>query len=212
MIEFDEAVSSAFEFAARKPGEVLIVVTGDHETGALSFSGINYKIYWPLLLSQRASKDGLVAMTEKFVKDNGENATFERYKTIITEQCGLVFAEEETTDEGRWQPGNLNLTQSEMRELETDFASSKRRILEDRTGKDRVVRTMIRMLNSKSGITWASGGHTALPVRTSTWSNQVGSNQVGSNQAEQQAEQIAKNIQDNTDIAKQLKLTVGKLP
>lgn len=194
-IEFDDAVSAAFDFAKKKPGEVLIVVTADHETGALTVgsSGTGYQVYLALLANQKASKGALALLTEKFVKDNKEDATFEKFKSFITEQCGLVF-----TEEGNWKAGNLNLTKDEMKTLEEDFAASKTAILEDKGGKNKVAQTMVRLLNSKSGITWSSGGHSALPVNTSTWGSQ--------------AAQVAENIRDNTDVAKQLKQAVRALP
>ena len=196
LIEFDDAVSVAFNFAEKHPGEVLIVVTGDHETGMLSVSNSStvYQVYVSLLANQKASGGTLITMTERFVKEGGENATFDNYKVFITENTGLVF-----TEEGHWQPGNLNLTQNEMRELENDFNRTKAAIVlgDAGRGKDRVVRTMIRILNNKSGLTWGGGGHTGMPVITATWGNQ--------------AESIAKAIKDNTDIAKQLKQAVSAI-
>ena len=194
IIEFDDAVKAAFEFADKKPGEVLIVVTGDHETGMLSVShsSTDAQVYVSLLANQKVSRDVLIPSTERFIRNGGENATFENFKPFITENTGLVF-----TAEGRWRAGNLNLTQNEMRELETDFNRTKTAIADDTSGKDRVARTMLRMLNNKSGLTWGSGGHTAMPVITSAWGNQ--------------AETIVRAIRDNTDIAKQLKLAVGAL-
>ncbi|MDR0327884.1 MAG: alkaline phosphatase [Planctomycetaceae bacterium] len=194
-IEFDDAVSTAFEFAEKKPGEVLIVVTADHETGALILwsSGTGYQVYFSLLANQKGSRGTLESLTEKFVKEKNEAATFENFKPIITEHCGLVF-----TKEGKWSPGNLNLTKEEMKALENDFAVSKTAIQENKGGKDRLSRTAVRILNSKSGITWGSGGHSPLPVNTSLWGNQ--------------ADRIADSIRDNTDIAKQLKMAVGTMP
>jgi alkaline phosphatase len=193
-IEFDDAVSEAFSFAEKKPGEVLIVVTADHETGALILwsSGTGYQVYFSLLANQKGSRGALISATEQFVKDNKEEATFDKFKTVITEKSGLVFSEE-----GRWRAGNLNLTKDEMKELENDFESSKKAVQENKGSKDKVARTMIRILNSKAGITWGSGGHTALPPITSTWGNQ--------------ADIIAVGIRDNTDIAKLLKQAVQPL-
>jgi len=192
IIEFDDAVKVAFEFADKKPGEVLIVVTGDHETGMLSVShsSTGSQVYVSLLANQKVSRDVLIPSTERFIRNGGENATFENFKPLITENTGLVF-----TAEGRWRAGNLNLTQSEMQELETDFNRTKTAIADDTSGKDRVARTMLRMLNNKSGLTWGSGGHTAMPVITAAWGNQ--------------AETIVRAIRDNTDIGKQLKRAVG---
>ena len=199
MIEFDEAISVAFEFAETRPGEVLIVVTGDHETGMLnvSHSSTAAQNYVSLLANQTASFEVLIPMSERLVRQHGEEMTFEQFKPFITENTGLIF-----TEEGRWQRGNLHLTRAEMTELENDFNRSKRAILDNQSGRDRVVRTMIRILNNKSGITWGSGGHTAMPVPTSAW---------GSAGLELQAEQIIRRIRDNTDIGIQLRPTVGAL-
>ena len=194
IIEFDDAVQIAFDFAEKHPGEVLIMVTGDHETGMLSVShsSTGSQIYLSLLANQKVSQGTLASMTERFVRNGGVDATFENFKPIITENTGLVF-----TAEGRWRAGNLNLTQNEMRDLENDFNQSKSAIEAGASGRDRVVRTMIRMLNNKAGLTWGGGGHTGMPVTTSVWGYQ--------------AKEIAENIRDNTDIAKQLKGAVGKL-
>ena len=190
-IDFDAAVSVAFDFAEKKPGEVLIVVTGDHETGALCLGAVGH--FQPELLTvQKVSRGTLASLTDKFVKDNKEEATFAAYKTFITEQCGLVF-----TEEGNWLRGNLNLTKEEMKELEDDFALSKKAIVDNQGTKDKVTKTMIRILNSKSGVTWGTGGHSALPVITSTWGNQ--------------ADKIVFGVRDNTDIGKLLKQAVSPM-
>jgi len=193
-IEFDNAVSVAFDFAEKNPGDVLIVVTGDHETGMLSVSHstTGSQVYVALLANQKASKDVIAVNIEKFVKNN-PSVTFEQFKPFITEQTGLIF-----TDDGVWKRGTLSLTKDEMKILEDDFAVSKKAIEENsRAGKDKVALTMVRLVNNKSGLTWGGGGHTGLPVVTATWGNQ--------------AAEIALNVRDNTDIGKQLKQAVAPL-
>ena len=195
-IEFDDAVSVAFKFAEKHPNDVLIVVTGDHETGMLSVGspGTGDHIYLEMLSNQKGSKDAFVALTEKFIKEHKEDAAFVQFKPVIEEKCGLRFNER-----GRWGRGGMVPGENEIKALEDAFAVSKKAILENhREGKDRFARTLIRLLNSAAGISWGSGGHSALPVNTSAWGNQ--------------AQQIAQNIRDNTDIAKQLKQTVSRLP
>ena len=191
MIEFDDAISVAFDFAKNNPDEVLIAVTGDHETGMLSLahSGTGNRIYPELLAHQKASRGTLSRATEQLVRDDSDAMTFENYKAFITENTGLIF-----TEAGQWQRGNLNLTQNEIRELENDFNRTKTAILENASSRDRVVVTMLRMLNNKAGLTWGSSDHTGMPVITATWGNQ--------------AKQIAQNIGDNTDIAILLKQAV----
>jgi len=194
MIEFDDAIAVAFEFAETRPGEVLIMVTGDHETGMLSVghSSTGTQVYLSLLANQTRTFEGLTPMLERLIRERGEEMTFEQFKPFITENTGLIF-----TEEGNWQRGTLYLTHDEMTLLESDFERSKRAILDNGSGRDRVVRTAIRILNNKSGLTWGSGGHTALPVPTSAWGNQ--------------AEQLIRRIRDNTDIGIQLRPVVGAM-
>ena len=193
-LEFDHAVEWAFEFAKNKPNEVLIVVTGDHETGALVPGDPKTKqLCVGLLSKQKASGDGLVALTDKFIKDNKEKASFEQFKPVIREVCGLSYSMTE-----QWKPGNLVLTLDELKKLEDDFNVTKAAVLGNKTGTDTLARTMIRILNAKAGVCWGRGDHTALPVSTSLWGNQ--------------AAEISKSIRDNTDIAKQLRQAVRTLP
>ena len=194
MLEFDEAISVAFEFAEKHPDDVLIIITGDHETGMLnvSHSSTGAQVYLSLLTNQTASFEVLIPMSERLVRQYGEDMTFEQFMPFITENTGLRF-----TEDARWQRGNLNLTRAEMTELENDFNRSKRAILDNASGRDMVVRTMIRILNNKAGITWGSGGHTALPVPTAACGNQ--------------AERFIRGVRDNTDIGIQLRSIVGAL-
>ena len=184
-IEFDSAVTVAFEFAKKHPNDVLIVVTGDHETGGLSLGNEGApQTHVELLANQKASYDTISSATRRFLRDN--NATFEAFKPVITESFGLVFSAT-----GTRQPGNLILTADEMKALETSFATSKAAVQANQTeGRDTLTQTMMRLLNNKAGIYWKGSGHSALPVQTSTWGNQ--------------AAQVAEGIKDNTDVSKQL--------
>lgn len=51
IIEFDDAVSIAYEFYKQHPDETLIVITADHETGGLTL-GAGNTIDWNLLVEQ----------------------------------------------------------------------------------------------------------------------------------------------------------------
>ena len=194
LIEFDNAIAVAFEFAEQHPNDVLIVVTGDHETGALTLRNPgSSQIHVNLLANQKASYDVIASSTRRLIRDNGTGATFEQIKPFITEMCGLVFSDTE-----RPRTGNVILTADEVRELETNFAVSKAAVLANQSeGRDVLARTMVRLLNNKSGLYWGHGDHSALPVETSTWGNQ--------------AAEVALGIRDNTDIAKQLKQVVKPL-
>ena len=57
VLALDEAVKVAVEFQERHPGETLVVVTGDHETGGMSmgFAGTGYALYMDRLANQTMS-------------------------------------------------------------------------------------------------------------------------------------------------------------
>lgn len=49
ILEFDEAIRTAYEFYLKHPKETLIIVTADHETGGLSLGSTSKKINWKML-------------------------------------------------------------------------------------------------------------------------------------------------------------------
>lgn len=51
ILEFDQAISIAYEFYKKHPNETLIVVTADHETGGMSL-GAGREVNWGLLVEQ----------------------------------------------------------------------------------------------------------------------------------------------------------------
>ncbi|MDR0522363.1 MAG: alkaline phosphatase [Planctomycetaceae bacterium] len=183
VIEFDNAVSAAFQFAEKHPKDTLILVTADHETGGLSVGNVTKQntVFIQLLKAQKASVGELAklaGMSNKEMTETDEQRS-ERSRRFVTENTGLLF-----TEEGKWSPGNLHLTKEEMKLIQDVFT---------KPGKD-IAKTLVKILNKKAGLFWTSGNHSSLPVNTSLWGNQAGT--------------IADNIRDNTDIAKQLKQAV----
>jgi alkaline phosphatase len=178
---------------------VLIVITGDHETGALTLRNAgSAQLHVELLANQKASRDVLASLTRRFIRenaggDNGEEMTFEQIKPFITEMSGLIFSE---TQQPR--AGNLVLTASEVRELEANFATSQAAVLANQSaGRDVLAHTMVRLLNNKAGLHWGHGDHSALPTQTSAWGNQ--------------AAQIIHGMRHLTCIGERLKPTVKPL-
>jgi alkaline phosphatase len=51
ILEFDNAISVAYEFYKKHPKETLIVITADHETGGMSL-GSGREVDWGLLVEQ----------------------------------------------------------------------------------------------------------------------------------------------------------------
>ncbi len=148
VIDFDNAVRTAWEFAERHPDDTLIVVTGDHETGGLTlgFAGTGYASYIELLAAQKASRD---AFPGKFQAANVQS--FADAKPLLTEYFGFIFA-----DGGQRRPGGLNLTEAEEQALENAY----------NRGVAALTDEAVRRLNNKASVAWTSTAHTALPVST----------------------------------------------
>lgn len=183
VIDFDNAVKVASEFARQNPADTLIVVTGDHETGGLTlgFAGTGYRSYIENLGAQTCSRDGMI---HRF--HHVENPDFESLKPLITQAAGLIFAAD-----GKREKGALNLTENEEDTLKNTFDKH----LKDGkfTGAAPLADAVIRILNNKSSVAWTTGAHTALPVSTTARGAQA---------------QLFSNMLDNTDIAKRLKTVV----
>ncbi len=186
IIEFDNAVAVALDFAAKHPEETLIVVTGDHETGGLTlgFAGTGYTSFIELLSNQKASSEGMMKAFQQLAEGD-KTVSFEEIKPLITEKSGLIFAD------GERKKGGMNLTEAEEKELETAFEKS---FEKDKPADGSILaRAVVRLVNGKAGLGWTSNAHTALPVSTTA---------LGPG-----AEQFS-NAMDNTDIAKRLKQLV----
>ena len=196
VISLDEAIAEACRFAEKHPDDTLIVVTGDHETGAmtLGFTGTGYRLYLANLQNQKKT---CFALREEFnvlrneAKKAKKELTFDEVKPFITKNFGLKF-------EGDAKQDKMVLSDYEISKLEAAFkrsAGSKeyaptenRRIMYG--SYDPLIVACTHMLANKSGIAWASFDHSAMPVGTSA---------QGPNAA------IFGNLSDNTDIAKNMR-------
>lgn len=150
--DLDSAVQEALVFAKRHPGEVLIVVTADHETGGLSL-GAGRTGYWTdfgLLrhqsVSQEAMEDSLVRMDSS---------------TPLPEPSLYAAL-------GRW----TGLGGEKRLELDAADSASLReamRIAKPKPRAQSLAALATRMLAAKAGIGWTSGAHTAIPVPVYAW-------------------------------------------
>jgi alkaline phosphatase len=68
VLDLDVAIGKALDFASRHPGETLIVVTGDHETGGLTigFAGRGYETSLDNLLRQKTSFEAFAAKVKAY--------------------------------------------------------------------------------------------------------------------------------------------------
>ncbi|MCI5778234.1 MAG: alkaline phosphatase [Lentisphaeria bacterium] len=149
VLAFDDAVKVALTFAEKHPGETLIVVTGDHETGGMTmgFAGTGYAMYMERLAQQKCSVAAFAQKLKEARKARPE-FSFEDAKPMLSECFGFKFGGE------KGDPMVINA--KELKALEDGFKSGK---------LDQAAR---KVMSGKAGIGWTSGSHTALPVLTTS--------------------------------------------
>ena len=179
VIDFDNAVKVAIEFAKKHPRETLIVVTGDHETGGLTlgFAGTGYTSYIERLNLQKCSLGVFGHHLDKHrrsLKKAGQEDTFEAAKPLIEKYFSLKFSGDKKDP--------MFVTKEEEKKLAKAYGDKKN-----------FGRVLTHIFDNKAGVAWTSGAHTALPVNTTA--------------AGKGAENFSGAI-DNTDIAKILKQAV----
>ena len=180
VLALDRAIAEACAFYTNHPDETLIVVTADHETGALTLGHGSSK--FRLLDAQpetvwrfrhefgkyRATHSSAWLpsrmLSALFGRDDaGKHAAdFDDVKPLLTECFGLGDAEQ-----------GLDLSTNEWCQLERAFNDSMRGrelVFEDPLlmqiygGQDPLQITAIRMLNEKAGIKWSTLGHSGSVV------------------------------------------------
>ncbi len=167
------AVQVAIVFAAHHPDLMLILVTGDHETGGLTigFAGTDYDTYLTLLDRQKIS---FQKFDDEYIASYKENGTsFEDVLKDVEALFGLKTSGEEGD--------KLVLTDYELGLLKTAYEKS---VNETETGMDEQAEyvaygtynplsvTITHILNNKSGVSFTSYSHTGLPV--AVFANGVG--------------------------------------
>ena len=196
----DEAITVAYEFAKKHPDETLIIVTGDHDTGALTmgFAGTGYNLYLSVLANQtmtswqaaadfNAVKSAKAKAKEEFTLDEGMKFICERY--------GFKLEGDAKTD-------RMVLTDIEKAELKLAFERSVAKAVYAPNENARVlyggyipfIVTASRVLSNKAGVAWTTFDHSGMPVGTS---------------AHGVSAYLFGNYTDNTDIAKNLFKVLG---
>ena len=164
VLALDDAVKVALAFQEKHP-DVLVVVTGDHETGGMTmgFAGTGYAFYMDRLANQKCSADRI---NDYIAKNHPQD--FAALKPFLTENFGFDFSTRDT----RKNP--MAMTSAEEDELAKAFAHdlelARKGVKENAAydaSKVRHLPTAVKSVFShKCGIGWTSGAHTALPVLT----------------------------------------------
>lgn len=84
VLDFEKSVNIVMEFAAAHPGETLVIVCADHDTGGLAMSG-NYDC--SLLDSQKASMSEVTARLSA-LRNADREVSWEQVKAVLRETLG----------------------------------------------------------------------------------------------------------------------------
>jgi alkaline phosphatase len=154
-------VKVAYEFALKHPGETLIVVTGDHETGGLTLGLANTGITGHIerLALQKRTYGQLEHRISHLMKDDPET-TLDEIKPFITRNFGLKFTGEADDP--------MLLTAEEIAALE-DVFQKQYHPAEGEKASGSIRSLVIALCGKRTGLTYTTGGHSALPVITSAY-------------------------------------------
>ena len=198
VLALDEAVKVGLDFA-KKDGNTLVIVTGDHETGGMSmgFANTGYALHLDRLALQTCSvgqfMDSRLRPARKAATDAGRKFTFEDVKPILRESFGFAF------------PKGTNACAAAQSDAKTGdkFAASTKatgKLIEiDAKGEKELNEAYKRgdlanaarwIVDARAGIGWSSGAHTALPAQTTL---------------EGPGAELFRGYIENTDISKNLK-------
>ncbi len=168
----EDAVGEALEFADAHPGETLIVVTADHETGgmALGYAATDYDTNFSILEGQTLSYSAFnTAFSE--MKKADPQLMMSDVLPVIKESFGLVAPDD--PDAALTQNAGRVLSAYEYEKLASALSES---LGNRKSGKDEskllyggyepLTVTLTHILNNKAGIGWTSYAHTGglVPV------------------------------------------------
>lgn len=168
VLDFEDSIQVAVDFAKKHPNETLIVVTGDHETGGMTigYAATGYDTAFNILDNQKVSYVAFNEMIGK-IKKQRPNISFDEIMPVITENFGLLPPDKNNSD------NPLVMTEGEYKKLKDGFNESMKSE-ENRTkteetallygGYDPLSVTITHIINNKAGIGWTSYAHTGVPV------------------------------------------------
>lgn len=178
---FDDAVKVALEFQQQTPGETLILVTGDHETGGLSVT------YAQRELSGPGAKERIYPATKEL-----EMIQRITISLAALEQALGVAPKGEDLDQLVAKHFSGFKLDADLREAILKRTPLERNLM----GYGAIRAALSRMVSRQTGFYWGTTGHTTEPVA-------VGALGPGA--------QLFRGYQDNTEFARHLhKLIDGK--
>jgi len=181
-LAFDEACQVVIDFAKAHPGECLIVITADHETGGLTqgWAGTMYDSAYQNLTSQTMSYEAFDACLEQYQNDplslwnlmevvlgvfgpadadltSLNLADDAQMQTMIANAFGLVYADLTDLQKSQLEEAyDRQMTGQEIRGSEEDYLIY--------GGYSPLGVACTHLVNARAGLAWTSYSHTAVPV------------------------------------------------
>lgn len=204
-LEFDNACAVVIEFAKQHPGECLIVVTADHETGGLSqgWAGTFYDSAYQNLAGQTVSYEGFDQMLKAYKNDPWSLWNLmSQYLELFGDMTILDLSDDAQMQDMIKQAFGLDyktLNQADQAQLEDAYDRQLADVMLTAPEEDYLLYggysplgvTCTHLLNARAGLGWTSYSHTAVPV------------QVMSNDAS------FSGYYDNTDVARKIADAMG---
>lgn len=155
IINFDEAITIAYNFYLAHPDETLIVITADHDTGGMALGNrtLKYAANLGLIDHQRVSKERFGDYCKSLIAD-GKIPTWDTMKAYLTEKFGF------------WTV--VPVTDEQTVALEKDFDNMVNKIGTDEktlyASFNQFAVSVFGLLNDVAGFGFTTSSHTGNPV------------------------------------------------
>lgn len=157
IIDFDNAVKTAYEFYSQHPDETLIVVTADHETGGFVLGTGTYELNLQALKNQKVSESGFTRIVNKMRAQTNNQVSWEAIQQALKDNFGFWDKIELTeAQEARLKTVyDKSLKQQDMKPEKSEYAQD-----------EPIAAEAKRIINEIALVGWTSGGHSAgyVPV------------------------------------------------
>lgn len=157
IIDFDNAIKTAYEFYSQHPDETLIVVTADHETGGFVLGTGTYELNLQVLKNQKVSESGFTRIVNNMRAQTNNQVSWEAIQQALKDNFGFWDKIELTAvQEARLKAVyNKSLKQQDMKLEKSEYAQD-----------EPIAAEAKRIINEIALVGWTSGGHSAgyVPV------------------------------------------------
>lgn len=157
IIDFDNAIKTAYEFYSQHPDKTLIVVTADHETGGFVLGTGTYELNLQVLKNQKVSESGFTRIVNNMRAQTNNQVSWEAIQQALKDNFGFWDKIALTTaQEARLKAVyDKSLKQQDMKLEKSEYAQD-----------EPIAAEAKRIINEIALVGWTSGGHSAgyVPV------------------------------------------------